>query len=160
MNFRKHLDRVGWLVETRRQNNRVRIQTRTDLINATNVRSSLYWIETNMPVDEVISAIYSVSGVKKRVRKTKPKGIGFTKRVNNFQIIYVGTENNLQKRLLQHLFNEGNKDTTKMSMKIDCGLFSKYEWYISCVNLKDYPTRYAIEAWWRLNIGWPPFCLK
>jgi len=160
MNFRRHIEQVGNKLESRRKINRIQIKTRTDLIDATKKKSGLYWIETNMPIDDLKSAIYLCSGKKKNTRKTKPDGIGFTQRVNEYQIIYVGTENDLQKRLLEHLFNEGDKGTTKMSIKIDCLLFSKYEWYISCVYLKDDPTRYSIEAWWRLNIGWPPFCIR
>ena len=160
MNFRNHLDNVGKTIEGLRLKNRTKISTRNELIEWARKVPGLYWIETNMPIEDIKSAIESCSGVKKRTRKTSPDGIGFTQTNNGFQIIYVGTENDLQKRFLEHLFNEGNSGTTKMSLKIDCNQFLKYEWYISCVHIKDYPVRYAVEAWWRLNVGWPPFCIR
>ncbi|WP_372384201.1 hypothetical protein AB8613_00680 [Vibrio sp. BS-M-Sm-2] len=160
MNFRNHIEEVGLLVDKLRLKNRVQVKSRSDLVKLARKSSGLYWIETDMPIGELKLAIQKCSGKLKKTRKTKPDGVGFTQQVNGFQIIYAGTENDLQKRLLEHLLDEGNAGTTKMSIKIDCPLFSKYSWFVSCVYLKDYPTRYAIEAWWRLNIGWPPFCIR
>jgi hypothetical protein len=160
VNFRSHLANVASEVEKLRIRNRTQIASRSDLVSKTKKIPGLYWIETNMPIENISKAIKSCSGVCKRTRTTNPDGIGFTQAIKGYQIIYAGTESDLQKRLLEHLFNEGDKGTTKMSMKIDCAMFSDYKWFISCVYIKDYPTRYAIEAWWRLNIGWPPFCIR
>lgn len=160
MSFRNQISKTGARVEELRKKNRLRIKDRKELINKTKNHPGLYWIETNMPIREIISAVMSLNGVKKEIRKTKPSGVGFTKQENGLQIIYSGTKDNIQSRLLEHLFNEGNKKTAKMSLKIDNPSFSKYEWYISSVHIKDCPTRYAIESWWRINIGWPPFCRR
>lgn len=160
MNLRSQISQAGYIVEMLRQRNRVQICSRVDLISKTRKLPGLYWIETNMPTTDITNAVKQHFNKVKVVRKTKPDGIGFTTPINGCQIIYSGTENDLQKRLLEHLFNEGNAGTTKMLIKIDSDPFSQYDWFISCVHIKDYPSRYAIEAWWRLNVGWPPFCIR
>lgn len=160
MNLRKHISQTGKLVEELRKKNRTKVKNRQELINSTKNHPGLYWIETNMPTSEITSAVKSLHGVIKETRKTNPDGVGFTTKADGFQIIYSGTKSKIQSRLLEHLFSDGCKKTKKMSLKIDSPPFSRYEWYISSVHIKDYPTRYAIEAWWRLNIGWPPFCIR
>ncbi|BBN87053.1 hypothetical protein [Azospira sp. I09] len=160
MNFRSHISKVGQIVEARRCRKRVQIRTRADLVSNTKKQPGLYWIETNMPASDITEAVKKCSGKTKNVRKTKPQGIGITRSVSGYQIIYSGTESDIQKRLLEHLFNEGADSTEKMSLQIDKPPFAQYDWYISCVHIKDYSTRYALEAWWRLNIGWPPFCKR
>lgn len=160
MTFRKYLNHLGFNLEKRRIKNRQKITTKNDLINHVKNEAGLYWIETNMPIEDIKSAIKICTGKTKLTRKTKPCGIGLTKPNNNLLVIYSGTQENLQKRLLEHLFNEGSEEIGKLSLKIDCVQFSSYDWYVSCVYIKDYPSRYAFESWWRLNIGWPPFCIR
>jgi hypothetical protein len=160
MHIRKSINNAGSIVERLRIKNRVKVNSVQSLISNTKHKPGLYWIETDMPINDIINAINTCSGIKKTTRKTPPRGAIFTGKQNGLQIIYSGTEQDIQKRLLQHLFNQGNSGTVKMSLKIDCSLFSKYQWYISSVHIKDGPTRYALEYWWRLNVGWPPFCLR
>ena len=75
-------------------------------------------------------------------------------------VVYSGTEEDINKRLKQHLFNEGSDETGKLGCKIDEEPFSNYSWSVSFQIIDSYELRYAAEAWWRLNKGWPIFCLR
>jgi hypothetical protein len=121
----------------------------------------VYWIETTMPVDVMRAAISEVLEKEKRVRKTPPQGTKLIEQRNSeFYVAYSGTEDDLRKRLKQHLFNQGHADTVKLGCVIDEYPFSQYRWRIGFAVIDSYEFRYAVEAWWRLNIGWPPFCLR
>ena len=155
------LEQVGKKVEKERIALRKKISSRAELIDFVPTAGGLYWIETNMPGTEMLEAIKETTGKKKRMRSSKPRnGAGFTKANNGHQIVYSGTRSNIQSRLLEHLFNEGNVNTGKLGCKIEDTPFSKYEWHLSYYILEDDSVRIAIESWWRLNIGWPPFCLR
>jgi hypothetical protein len=121
----------------------------------------VYWIETTMPIETMRNAISEVLGKNKRIRKSPPKGINLIQqRGADFYVAYSGTEDDIRKRLKQHLFNEGHADTVKLGCVIDEDPFSGYKWRVSFTVIESYEFRYAIEAWWRLNVGWPPFCLR
>ena len=66
----------------------------------------------------------------------------------------------MRKRLKQHLFNQGHVDTVKLGCVIDEPPFIDYQWHIGFKQIDSYELRYAVEAWWRLNVGWPIFCLR
>jgi len=161
-NLKILLNKVGSQIEeVRRTSQRKKISTRQDLVSFVPVNAGLYWIETNMPDEEMLEAIKKTTGKDdKRMRKNRPLKIDFTKADNGIKIIYSGTRSNIQSRLLEHLFNEGNDQTGKLGCKIEDKPFSEYEWYVSYHEIEDEPVRIAIEHWWRLNIGWPPFCLR
>lgn len=121
----------------------------------------VYWIETTMPVDEMQTAISEVLDKKKRIRKTPPRGTKLiVQQKSDYYFAYSGTEDDLRKRLKQHLFNQGHADTVKLGCVIDEIPFSQYKWRVGFAVIDSYVFRYAVEAWWRLNIGWPPFCLR
>lgn len=124
-------------------------------------KAGVYWIETNMPTAEMQKAISDVTGKQKKTRTNPPVGTSLIDQQNGgIYIVYSGTEENINKRLKQHLFNQGNVDTAKLGCVIDDEPFSNYEWRISFEVIESYELRYAIEAWWRLNHGWPKFCLR
>lgn len=121
----------------------------------------VYWIETTMPVNEMQSAISEVLEKKKRVRKTPPRGTKIVEQQqSDFYVVYSGTKSDLRQRLKQHLFNQGHADTVKLGCIINEPPFSQHQWRISFAVIDSYEFRYAVEAWWRHNIGWPPFCLR
>ncbi|WKJ90214.1 hypothetical protein QZJ86_19715 [Methylomonas montana] len=129
----------------------------------TNVPASqgVYWIETTMPKEELRKAISEVLNKEKRLRKNPPKGVSLIDQEgDNYYVAYSGTEDDIKKRLKQHLFNQGHADTVKLGCVIDESPFSDYKWRISYQVIDNYEIRYAIEAWWRLNVGWPAFCLR
>lgn len=160
-NLKELLDKVGKQVEeVRKTSKRKKVSNRQGLVNFVPTNGGLYWIETNMPDDKLLEAIKKTTGKDKRMRKTPPKKIDFTKADNGFKVVYSGTRSNIQSRLLEHLFNEGNDKTGKLGCKIEDKPFSQYEWYVSYCDLNDDTVRVAIESWWRLNAGWPPFCLR
>ena len=114
-----------------------------------------------MPIENMRKAITEVLGKEKRIRKNPPKGTTLIKQNGtDFYVAYLGTEDDINKRLKQHLFNQGHADTVKLGCVIDEEPFSKYKWRISFKEIDSYEFRYAVEAWWRLNVGWPAFCLK
>jgi len=113
-----------------------------------------------MPVDLMCAASSAIAGKAKRTRRTNPGGVGFTQVVDRLQIVYSGTGHAMRTRLLEHMLNEGNRMTTKLSLRIADAPFSDYDWFVSYVFVKDYPTRYALEAWWREKKGWPPCCIR
>jgi len=155
------LNKVGNQIEEVRQTfQRKKISTRQDLVSFAPKDGGLYWIETNMPDNKLLEAIKKTTGKDKRVRNTPPKNIEPIKPNNGVKVVYSGTRSNIQSRLLEHLFNEGNTETGKLGCKIEDLPFSKYDWYVSYYEIEDEPVRIAIEHWWRLNIGWPPFCLR
>ena len=158
--LRDMLDQVGKEAEAARKQSRQRIRTTQDLEVASPLEG-VYWIETNMPIAEIVSAVKETTRKGLRVRCTKPEGIGFTRPdANEFQVIYIGTQNNIRKRLSEHLFNTGSPKTGKLRCQINHERFSRYEWYFSQCEINHYSIRYAVESWWRLNIGWPPFCIR
>lgn len=134
----------------------------TNCIDA-NVPTSpgVYWIETTMPVNEMQTAISKVLDKKKRIRKSPPQGtILIEQQKTDFYVAYSGTEDDLRKRLKQHLFNQGHPGTVKLGCVVNDAPFSHYKWRVGFAVIDNYEFRYAVEAWWRLNIGWPPFCLR
>jgi hypothetical protein len=121
----------------------------------------VYWIETTMPVEKMRKAISTVIAKEKRIRKSPPKGIGLIEQTEvDWYVAYSGTEEDIRKRLKQHLFNQGHSDTVKLGCVIDEEPFSEYQWRVSFTVIDSYEIRYAVEAWWRLNVGWPLFCLR
>ena len=124
--------------------------------------SGVYWIEKiTMPIEEMRKAISEVRGKEKRLRRNPPRETSFIEQNGaDSYVAYIGTEYNINRRLKQHLFNQGHVDTAKLSCIIDKEPFSKYKWRISFKEINSYELRYAVEAWWRLNIGWPMFCLN
>lgn len=121
----------------------------------------VYWIETTMPVEKLQSAISDVLGKDKKVRATPPRGArSIEQEGNNSYVAYSGTEEDLRKRLKQHLFNQGHAKTVKLGCVIDEEPFSQYQWRVGFVVIESYEIRYAVEAWWRRNKGWPKFCLR
>jgi len=56
--------------------------------------------------------------------------------------------------------NQGSVSTAKLGCVIDEEPFSEYAWKIGFKEIDSYAIRYATEAWWRLNNGWPKFCLR
>ena len=124
-------------------------------------KSGIYWIETTMPRDKMASAISAITAKKCDPRKTKPRGVGFIEqRGDSFYVVYSGTQDNIRKRLRQHLFNEGSTNTVKLGCVISQAPFSDFEWRVGFVEIESYELRYALEAWWRLKIGWPVFCRR
>ena len=158
--IRKQLDILGNKIEKQRYRSKRSIENRDDLVREISEQPGIYWIETNMPVSEIIASIEKCTGKRKSTRKTRPNGVGYIKPSNGFEIIYIGTHDNIQSRLLEHIFNEGSSSTGKLSINLNCDLFSKFTWNVYFININDYPMRYALEAWWRLNIGWPKFCIR
>lgn len=121
----------------------------------------VYWIETTMPVDRMQDAISDVIGKRKKIRKTAPKGSSIiTQEKGSLYVAYSGTEGNMRTRLKQHLFNIGNVDTVKLGCKINESPFNEYKWHVGFKQIDSYELRYAVESWWRLNIGWPVFCIR
>lgn len=121
----------------------------------------VYWIETTMPVGEMQLAITDVLGKKKKIRANPPKGARLIEQQgSNWYVAYSGTEENLKKRLKQHLFNQGHAKTVKLGCVIDEEPFSRFKWRLAFAQIESYEIRYAVEAWWRLNKGWPIFCLR
>lgn len=121
----------------------------------------VYWIETTMPVEEMQSAISDMLGKEKKVRATPPRGARLIEQEGaGLYVAYSGTEKDLRKRLKQHLFNQGSAKTIKLGCVIDKEPFSQYQWRVGFAAIDSYEIRYAIEAWWRLNKGWPKFCLR
>jgi hypothetical protein len=121
----------------------------------------VYWIETTMPAEEIQNAITEVLGKEKKTRTNPPCGTNLIEQQSSgWYVVYSGTEEDLRKRLKQHLFNQGHVNTVKLGCVIDEEPFSKYQWRVSFVHIDSYEIRYAVEAWWRLNKGWPMFCLR
>jgi len=121
----------------------------------------VYWIETTMPVGEMQSAIADVLGKVKKVRATSPRGASLIEQEGEgLYVAYSGTEEDLRKRLKQHLFKQGHAKTVKLGCVIDEEPFSQYQWRVGFAAIDSYEIRYAVEAWWRLNKGWPKFCLR
>lgn len=121
----------------------------------------VYWIETTMPVEEMKSAISDVLGKEKKIRASPPRGASLIEQEgDDLYVAYSGTEEDLRKRLKQHLFNQGHAKTVKLGCVIDEEPFSQYQWRVGFATIDSYEIRYAVEAWWRLNKGWPKFCLR
>jgi len=72
------LNQVGQEAEDSRKQSRRRIRTEQDLIEFASTREGVYWIETNMPDNEIISAVKESTGKDLKVRKSKPEGKGLT----------------------------------------------------------------------------------
>ncbi|VFB09262.1 Uncharacterised protein [Aeromonas salmonicida] len=126
-----------------------------------NASPGVYWIETTMPVDKLQCAISDVLGKPKKIRASHPQGSKLIEQKDSeYYVVYSGTEENLNKRLKQHLFNQGHTETVKLGCVIDDKPFSDYKWRVSFSFIDSYEIRYAVEACWRLNKGWPKFCLR
>lgn len=124
-------------------------------------KPGVYWIETTMPAEEMRQAISVVRKKEKKLRKTRPPGAAFIiQSAGQSYVAYSGTEEDLRERLKQHLFNEGHQRTEKLGCEIDKEPFSNYKWRVGFARIDSYELRYAIEAWWRINLGWPLFCLR
>jgi hypothetical protein len=114
-----------------------------------------------MPVGKMQTAISEVLGKEKKIRAKPPQGTNLIEQQSgDWYITYSGTEEDLRKRLKQHLFNQGHAKTVKLGCVIDEEPFSQYQWRVSFAPIESYEIRYAVEAWWRLNKGWPIFCLR
>jgi hypothetical protein len=157
--LRQDIESAGRIIEQARKKSMVKIQSHQCLTRALEDIGGLYWIETTMEPRDIIAALSSL-GRTKKIRKTPPDGVGIIQRDGARLVIYSGTGHAIRTRLFEHLFNYGNQLTTKLSLEIDKLPFSNHDWYISWVAIEDYPSRYALEAWWRISIGWPPFCIK
>ena len=121
----------------------------------------VYWIETTMPVEKMKCAISEVLGKKKKIRVRPPRGTSIIEQQNSdWYVAYSGTDEDLRKRLKQHLFNQGHAKTVKLGCIIDKEPFSSFQWRVSFARIESHEIRYAIETWWRLNKGWPIFCLR
>jgi hypothetical protein len=121
----------------------------------------VYWISTTMPVEKMRKAISNVLQKPKKIRATQPRGAGLIEQEGDRSYVaYSGTEEDLRKRLKQHLFNQGHGNTVKLGCVIDEDPFSQYQWHVSFSVIESYEIRYAVETWWRLNMGWPIFCLR
>lgn len=124
-------------------------------------KPGVYWIETTMPAEEMRQAISVVRKKQKKFRTTRPPGAPIiVQNENQFYVAYSGTEEDLRKRLRQHLFDEGNQGTERLGCEIDKPPFAKYKWRVAFARIDSYELRYAVEAWWRINVGWPLFCLR
>jgi hypothetical protein len=155
----KHLDRYGQIVHE----SRTMIDV-TSMANLDAIRSGMpgvYWILTSMPSAGMASAIKQYSGRIRKLRKAAPLG---TTLISQNQAepycVYSGTENDIKKRLLQHLFNSGNDATGKLGCRINRRPFSNYRWIVGYYEIERLDVRYAIESWWRMKMGWPVFCSK
>jgi hypothetical protein len=150
----KSINDAGRFVELNKI--RLKIRNQDDMLNVPEV-PGVYWIETTMPEKEIFNPkIY-----KDKKRVTTPKGTKIiVQEKQNPYIIYNGTESNINRRLKQHLFKEGNEGTGKLGLEIHKGKWKEYEWYVFYMEIEDVPLRNAIEIWWRHNIGWPPFCKR
>lgn len=123
--------------------------------------AGVYWIETTMPVGEMRGAITKVLGKEKKARSKPPKDTSLIEQQGtDWYVVYSGTEKNLRKRLKQHLLNQGGPKTAKLGCVIDAEPFSRFQWRVGFFLIESYEIRYAVEAWWRLNKGWPVFCLR
>lgn len=121
----------------------------------------VYWIETTMPMEEMRAAISEVLGRNKRLRKSPPRGTSrISQSGDELYVVYSGTEDDINRRLKQHLFNQGHADTVKLGCVISEEPFSHYKWRVRFHEVDSYIFRYAVEAWWRSKYGWPAFCLK
>lgn len=157
--LRDHLARYG--EETWRTRTSIDVSGTSSIDQHVPTSSGVYWVETTMPAEEMRRAISEVLGKEKRVRKHPPNGTTMIKQTSDdFYIVYSGTEENMNKRLKQHLFNQGHAETVKLGCIIDDEPFSNYSWRVSFHKIESYEIRYAVEAWWRLKYGWPTFCLK
>lgn len=117
-----------------------------------------YWIATNTPLSVLQHKLD-----RSRFRLTKPPcRSGFIRQDGeNLYIVYNGTRANVASRLKEHLFNEGHANTKKLGFEIDSDEdFSLYEWQVFAWEVNDTLLRYAIESWWRHNVGWPIFCKR
>lgn len=122
----------------------------------------VYWLETTMPLEKLQNAAARTLKIeKKRVRRKQPPGAAIIKQVNaDWYVVYSGTDDNLQKRLKEHLLNQGHEDTGKLGCIFNRKPFSRYGWRVSFAIIEPLDVRYSIEVWWRYRIGWPPFCIR
>lgn len=156
----EQLTAAGQYVEAQRMANRFAVQSQEDLRNTVQNVAGLYWIETNMPLQDMCTQISLIAKKNKVMRRTTPPGIGFIEPEGDSVVVYSGTGHALQTRLLEHMFNEGNMLTNKLSLVVNLPPFNQYLWRVSYVYIQDHPSRYALESWWRLNVGWPRFCIR
>lgn len=158
-NLQIQIDSVGQQME--RERNAYEVSSVDGINSLAPTSSGIYWIETTMPKEKLASAISKVAGRERMTRKTKPDGVGLIEQTGDaFYVVYSGTEDNIRKRLRQHLFNEGSSSTVRLGCVISQEPFSAFRWRIGFIEIKSYEIRYALEAWWRLKIGWPVFCLR
>lgn len=123
--------------------------------------SGVYWIETTMPLSLLQEALTKRHGKTKKTRKHVPRGTKLIKQEGKeYYVAYSGTEDDIRKRLKQHLFDYGHEGTARLGCDIAVKPFSDFQWKIGYSVIESYEIRYAVEAWWRLNVGWPAFCLR
>lgn len=157
--LKAHLHRYGERMYAERVS--VSVTTAACIDSWVPASSGVYWIETTMPVAEMKSAISKILAKEKKVRMNPPGGTTLIEQQDSgFYVAYSGTEEDMRKRLKQHLFNEGHAKTAKLGCVIDKEPFLHYQWRVSFASIESYEIRYAVEAWWRLNKGWPRFCLR
>jgi len=157
--LKNQLDKVGRLIHSNRVQYPISKLSNIDRIVPSS--SGVYWIQTDMPTDTLLQAIVKTTKKNKKIRKNPPSGVELIEQMHSgLYTVYSGTEANLNKRLKQHLFNLDSPSTAKLGCIINRKPFSEYEWRISFTEIDSYELRYAIESWWRLNIGWPKFCIR
>jgi hypothetical protein len=98
-----------------------------------------------MPEDLLLTNIKQTTGKEKRTRVTTPEGIGFCQPSRKYTVIYCGTRSNIQSRLLEHLFNDGNEGTGKLGCELETDPFNSYGWFISYYELSNTTLRYALS---------------
>lgn len=158
-NLKFQLDLVGAKMEKGRS--AIEVNSVGDIDSIAPSKPGIYWIETTMPKEKMASEISIITGKKCATRKTKPGGVGLIEQsAGEFYVVYLGTQENIRKRLRQHLFNEGSTATVKLGCVISQAPFSDFKWRVGFVEIESYELRYALEAWWRLQIGWPVFCRR
>lgn len=149
------LDRYGQRVDA--EKSVVEVNSEACIDTSVPDSAGVYWIETTMPVSEMQRAISK----GKRIRSRPPKGTSLIEQYGtDWYVVYSGTEENVRKRLKQHLFNQGSSKTAKLGCVLDKEPFSRFQWRVGFFLIESYEIRYAVEAWWRLNKGWPVFCLR
>ena len=119
--------------------------------------SGVYWISTSMPVEhlEVLT--------KKERRSTPPEGKGFIDFTDSdrCKIVYSGTQKDINARIKEHLYGGGSKETGKLECDLkQSDFYNDHIWKVSYCYIQNTQLRYAIESWWRINIGWPMMCKR
>lgn len=169
--LKKTLRRYVKRIEKQRRAGIFRIERETDIDAMSAKCPGVYWVETTMPLAKIQKAFQRMKEEKepekegkvreKRARVQPPSAIGLIEQDEGERyVVYSGTDENVAKRLKQHLFDQGGEKTRKLGFKIDKGEFAKFDWYASFHEIRDYEIRYAVEAAWRAVYGWPVFCLR
>ncbi len=154
----RSLDHVGNRIDDTR---RFFEMTSVDSLKDIPESAGVYWIETAMPLDALRDAIHQATGKERKERKSLRGGTGFIQQIDNgLYVVYLGSDDNIRRRLGQHLFGKGSTGTGKLGVIINEDPFAGYTWRVSYTLVEDYVLRHALEEWWRQNIGWPPLCYR